>query len=61
MKQPSVLVYFRRDDPYHQNSAIEAGRSFYAALGHPDTCFRDERYLRHIAGGIMYAMGMAEG
>jgi type 1 glutamine amidotransferase len=41
---------------WHQE--YEAGRSFYTALGHLEESFRDERYLRHIAGGIIYAMGM---
>jgi type 1 glutamine amidotransferase len=39
----------------------EVGRSFYTALGHPESSFREERYLLHIAGGIKYAMGIAEG
>jgi hypothetical protein len=25
MTQPSVLLYFREDDPYHRNSTIEIG------------------------------------
>jgi type 1 glutamine amidotransferase len=39
----------------------EGVRSFYTALGHPETSFREERYLRHIANGIKYAMGVDEG
>jgi type 1 glutamine amidotransferase len=36
----------------------ESGRSFYTALGHLETSFRDPHYLRHLAGGILYAMGL---
>ena len=39
---------------YH---AYDGGRAFYTELGHTDESFSDPLYLKHILGGIEYAMG----
>ncbi len=39
---------------YHE---FEGGRAFYTALGHTDASYSEENYLKHILGGIQYAMG----
>lgn len=39
---------------YHE---FDGGRSFYTELGHVVESFSDENYLKHILGGIKYAIG----
>ncbi|WP_234988664.1 ThuA domain-containing protein [Hymenobacter daecheongensis] len=39
---------------YH---TYEGGRAFYTAGGHTDDSFREPLFLRHLLGGITYAMG----
>jgi type 1 glutamine amidotransferase len=39
---------------YH---AYDGGRAFYTELGHTDESYSDPMYLRHLLGGIEYAMG----
>lgn len=39
---------------YHE---YDGGRSFYTALGHTDATFDNEVFLKHLLGGIQYAMG----
>ena len=39
---------------YH---AFDGGRVFYTELGHTDESYADPLYLKHILGGIKYAMG----
>jgi len=39
---------------YH---SYQGGRAFYTELGHDNTSFADPLYLKHILGGIEYAMG----
>lgn len=41
---------------YHN---YDGGRSFYTALGHTDESYDDPMYLKHLLGGIEYAMGNA--
>jgi len=40
---------------YH---SFEGGRAFYTALGHTDEAYTNPVFLKHILGGIEYAMGM---
>ncbi len=40
---------------YH---TYQGGRAFYTELGHDNKSFEDPLYLKHILGGIRYAMGM---
>ncbi|MBF9254208.1 ThuA domain-containing protein [Pontibacter sp. 172403-2] len=35
----------------------DGGRSFYTELGHTDESYQDPLYLKHILGGIQYAIG----
>ena len=37
------------------------GRVFYTALGHSGEVWGDERFTRHLLGGILWAMGRADG
>ncbi|QHT71569.1 ThuA domain-containing protein [Rhodocytophaga rosea] len=39
---------------YHE---FEGGRSFYTAGGHSDKDYADETFMKHILGGITYAIG----
>ena len=39
---------------YHE---FNGGRSFYTGAGHTDESYKDENFLKHILGGIQYAMG----
>jgi len=41
---------------YHD---YDGGRAFYTALGHTDESYADPLYLKHLLGGIEYAMGNA--
>ena len=36
---------------------FEGGRAFYTELGHTDESYADSLYLKHILGGIEYALG----
>jgi cytochrome c len=39
---------------YHE---YDGGRAFYTALGHTDESYQEENFLKHILGGIRYAIG----
>ncbi|MBL7851564.1 MAG: ThuA domain-containing protein [Cyclobacteriaceae bacterium] len=39
---------------YHE---YDGGRSFYTAMGHEVEVYQDEQFLKHLLGGIQYAMG----
>jgi cytochrome c len=39
---------------YHE---YDGGRAFYSELGHTEESYQDENYLKHILGGIKYAIG----
>ena len=39
---------------YHQ---FDGGRGFYTALGHDNKSWEDPLYLKHVLGGILYAIG----
>jgi type 1 glutamine amidotransferase len=39
---------------YHE---YEGGRAFYTELGHTDESYSDPNYLKHLLGGILWAMG----
>jgi cytochrome c len=40
---------------WYQN--FENGRSFYTEMGHTDESYSDPAYLKHLLGGIQYAIG----
>lgn len=39
---------------YHE---FDGGRAFYTALGHTEESYKEELFLKHILGGIKYAIG----
>lgn len=39
---------------YHE---YDGGRAFYTAMGHTSETFSEELFLKHLLGGIFYAMG----
>lgn len=39
---------------YHN---FDGGRAFYTALGHTDESYKEENFLKHVLGGIKYALG----
>jgi glucose/arabinose dehydrogenase/cytochrome c551/c552/type 1 glutamine amidotransferase len=39
---------------YHE---YDGGRAFYTGAGHTDESFSEEKFLKHILGGIQYAIG----
>lgn len=39
---------------YHD---FDGGRAFYTELGHTEVSFKEENYLKHLLGGIQYAIG----
>ncbi len=39
---------------YHE---YDGGRAFYTAAGHTDESFLEEKFVKHILGGIQYAIG----
>ena len=43
---------------YHE---YDGGRAFYTALGHTKESFAEDLYLKHILGGIQYAVGENKG
>lgn len=42
---------------YHD---YDGGRSFYTAIGHSDETYGNDNFLKHVLGGIQYAMGDKE-
>ncbi len=42
---------------YHE---YDGGRAFYTALGHTDASYSEQLFLKHLLGGIEYAMGRAK-
>ncbi|MEX2235216.1 MAG: ThuA domain-containing protein [Cyclobacteriaceae bacterium] len=42
---------------YHE---YDGGRAFYTELGHTEESYTEENYLRHLLGGIQYAVGENE-
>lgn len=39
---------------YHE---YDGGRVFYTAAGHADESFEEEKFVKHILGGLLYAIG----
>ncbi|MNQ90611.1 Trehalose utilization [compost metagenome] len=40
---------------YHD---FDGGRSFYTGLGHTEESYTDPLFLKHLLGGLQYAMGI---
>ncbi|MGV3502702.1 MAG: ThuA domain-containing protein [Adhaeribacter sp.] len=43
--------------PFSWYQAFEGGRSFYTAMGHDAKTFAEPLFLKHLLGGIAYALG----
>ena len=43
--------------PMAWSRSFDGGRTFYTELGHTPESFKDQLYLDHLAGGILWAMG----
>jgi type 1 glutamine amidotransferase len=39
---------------YHD---FDGGRAFYTGLGHTKESYKEQLFLQHLAGGIIYAIG----
>jgi len=46
-----------KDHPIAWTHEFEGGSVFYTGLGHTEESYRDTTFLRHVLGGIQYAMG----
>ena len=45
------------DHPMAWYHDYDGGRAFYTALGHTEASYTEENYLKHLLGGIQYAIG----
>ena len=45
------------DHPMAWYHDYDGGRAFYTEMGHTEESFTEEHYLKHILGGIQYAIG----
>lgn len=66
---PDVKVLIKLDEKSYTGGAnngnhpiawyhdYDGGRAFYTGMGHTDEAFSDSKYLKHILGGIQYAIG----
>ncbi|RVU02135.1 c-type cytochrome [Mucilaginibacter limnophilus] len=66
---PDVKVLIKIDEKSYKGGAngadhpmawyhdFEGGRAFYTELGHTDESYKDPLYLKHLLGGIQYAIG----
>ncbi|MDE3740776.1 ThuA domain-containing protein [Maribacter polysaccharolyticus] len=46
-----------KDHPMSWYHEYDGGRAFYTAAGHADSSFDEEKFRKHILGGIQYAIG----
>ena len=49
------------DHPIAWSKSYGEGRVFYTSLGHREDIWTDADYQRHIIGGILWSLGLAEG
>ena len=42
--------------PFSWYHAYDGGRAFYTAMGHTDETYSDSNFIKHLLGGIKYAM-----
>jgi uncharacterized protein len=49
------------DFPIAWTNRIGRGRMFYTSLGHREDVYQNELYLKHLTGGIRWALGQARG
>ncbi|MFC3560951.1 ThuA domain-containing protein [Pedobacter jamesrossensis] len=43
--------------PFSWYHNFDGGRSFYTSMGHTDEAWKDDKFLKHLYGGIEYAIG----
>lgn len=43
--------------PFSWYHDFDGGRAFYTSMGHPKECWTDEKFLKHLNGGLAYAIG----
>jgi len=43
--------------PFSWYHAFDGGRAFYTSMGHTDETWKDNKFLKHLVGGIEYAIG----
>jgi type 1 glutamine amidotransferase len=46
--------------PMSWHHEYDGGRAWYTALGHTETSYTEDNFLKHLLGGIQYAMGQAD-
>jgi type 1 glutamine amidotransferase len=49
------------DFPVAWTNRVGKGRMFYTSLGHREEMYMDPMYLKHLAGGIRWALGLEPG
>ena len=49
------------DHPIAWCKKVGKGRAFYTSLGHREDIYENETYLKHLAGGLKWALGVAKG
>jgi uncharacterized protein len=49
------------DFPVAWTNRVGKGRMFYTSLGHREDVYQNELYLKHLTGGLMWALGLAQG
>ena len=47
-----------RDNALAWTQEYGKGRMFYTALGHREEVWKDERFLKHLLGGLRYVMAI---
>jgi type 1 glutamine amidotransferase len=63
-RDPSVSSHVLatvRGQPISWCRAFEGGRSWYTGMGHSADAFAEPDFRKHLAGGILWAAGLAEG
>ncbi|MCX2431807.1 ThuA domain-containing protein [Pedobacter sp. GR22-10] len=43
--------------PFSWYHNFDGGRAFYTSMGHTKECWNDQKFLMHLNGGIVYAIG----
>jgi type 1 glutamine amidotransferase len=49
------------DFPVAWTNRVGQGRMFYTSLGHREDVYENEIYLKHLTGGLRWALGLANG
>lgn len=49
------------DFPIAWTNRVGKGRMFYTSLGHREDVYQNEIYIKHLTGGMLWALGLAKG